>query len=60
LRDYFFFVFVPSRQNMRVDDILYVSPTRVYAIMEVGPDQPVAIYILDRTESGWQIGVKNR
>lgn len=60
LRDYFFFVFVPSRQNMRVDDIQFVSPTRVYAIMEISPTQPVAIYILERTENGWQIVVKNQ
>ncbi len=60
LRDYFTYVFVPSRQNMRVDDIQFVSPTRVYAIMEIDPKTPVAIYILEKTALGWQIVVKNQ
>ena len=34
LRDYFTYVFVPSRQNVRVDDIKFVSPTRVEVIMQ--------------------------
>ena len=55
LKDYFTYVFVPSRQNMRVDDIQFVSPTRVYVIMEIAPGSPAAIYILEKTSHGWKL-----
>ncbi len=60
LKDYFTYVFVPSRQNMRVDDITFVSPTRVYVIMEIAPKQPAAIYILEKTGEGWKLVLKNQ
>lgn len=60
LKDYFTYVFVPSRQNMRVDDIQFVSPTRVYVIMELSPKSPAAIYILEKTDKGWKLVPKNQ
>lgn len=60
LKDYFTYVFVPSRQNMRVDDITFVSPTRVYVIMEISKDSPAAIYILEKTKGGWKLVPKNQ
>lgn len=60
LKDYFNYVFVPSRQNMRVDDIQFVSPTRVYVIMEIMPNSPAAIYILEKTQAGWKLVPKNQ
>jgi len=60
LKDYFTYVFVPSRQNMRVDDIQFVSPTRVYVIMEITPKSPAAIYILEKTGGGWKLVLKNQ
>lgn len=60
LKDYFTYVFVPSRQNMRVDDIQFVSPTRVYVIMELSPKSPAAIYILEKTTGGWKLVPKNQ
>lgn len=60
LKDYFTYVFVPSRQNMRVDDITFVSPTRVYVIMEIAPKSPAAIYILEKTLEGWKLVLKNQ
>ena len=59
LKDYFNYVFVPSRQNMRVDTIQFVSPTRVYVIMEIMPNSPAAIYILEKTQTGWKLVPKN-
>lgn len=59
LQDYFNYVFVPSRQNMRVDDIQFVTPTRVYVIMEITPSSPAAIYILEKTTEGWKLVPKN-
>ncbi len=60
LKDYFTYVFVPSRQNMRVDDIQFVSPTRVYVIMEIAPKSPAAIYILEKTSGKWKLVLKNQ
>jgi len=60
LKDYFTYVFVPSRQNMRVDDIQFVSPTLVYVIMELSPKNPAAIYILEKTDAGWKLAPKNQ
>ncbi|HKL85024.1 MAG TPA: hypothetical protein VJ861_01680 [Treponemataceae bacterium] len=60
LKDYFNFVFVPSRQNMRVDDIKFVSPTRVYVIMEIAPNSPAAIYILEKAKDRWSLVLKNQ
>ncbi len=60
LKDYFNYVFVPSRQNMRVDDIQFVSPTRVYVIMELSPNNPAAIYILEKSDKGWKLVLKNQ
>lgn len=59
LRDYFIYVFVPSRQNMRVDDIQFVSPTRVYVLMEIAPGSQAAIYILEKFNGLWQLVLKN-
>ncbi len=60
LKDYFNFVFVPSRQNMRVDDIQFVSPTRVYVIMEIHQNAPAAIYIIEKFDDGWKLVPKNQ
>lgn len=60
LKDYFTYVFVPSRQNMRVDDITFVSPTRVYVIMEIASKSSAAIYILEKTLEGWKLVLKNQ
>lgn len=60
LKDYFNYVFVPSRQNMRVDDIQFVSPTRVYVIMEIMAKSPAAIYIIEKQSSGWKLVPKNQ
>lgn len=59
LKDYFMYVFVPSRQNMRVDDIQFVSPTRVYVLMEISPGSQAAIYILEKFNGFWQLVLKN-
>ncbi len=60
IRDYFNYVFVPSRQNMRVDDIQFVSPTRVYVIMEISPGNPAAIYIIEKFGEQWKLVPKNQ
>jgi hypothetical protein len=41
LQDYFIYVFIPSRQNARVDDIEFISPHKVRVITITQRRQPV-------------------
>lgn len=60
LKDYFDYVFVPSRQNIRVDDIQFITPSRVYVIMDLSRDQRAAVYILERGSGGnWKLVDRN-
>ena len=54
LRDYFMFVFVPSRQNVRVDDIRFVSPTRVDVIMKQA-NVLLLVYGLENINGSWKL-----
>jgi len=54
LRDYFTYVFVPSRQNVRVDDIKFVSPTRVDVIMQQG-NTSLLVYGLENIDGSWKL-----
>lgn len=52
LRDYFNYVFVPSRQKMRVDDINYLSPVRVQALIK-DKKSFLIIYDLEKINGKW-------
>ena len=54
LRDYFLYVFVPSRQNIKVDDIQFLSPTQVNVLMLHGKDL-LLVYRIENTEDGWKL-----
>lgn len=54
LKDYFSYVFVPSRQNVRVDDIQFVSPTRVNVIMKQG-NVSLLIYGIENINGSWKL-----
>jgi len=54
LRDYFTYVFVPSRQNVRVDDIKFVSPTRVDVIMKQA-NVSLLVYGLENIDGSWKL-----
>ena len=54
LRDYFTYVFVPSRQNVRVDDIKFVSPTRVDVIMKQA-NVSLLVYGLENINGSWKL-----
>ncbi len=54
LNDYFTYVFVPSRQRCRVDDIKYLSPTKVRVIKKYkGKD--LVFYNLEKIGNKWLI-----
>ena len=54
LKDYFIYVFVPSRQNVRVDDIRFVSPIRVDVIMKQG-NVSLLVYGLENVDGSWKL-----
>jgi hypothetical protein len=53
--DYFIHVVVPSRANDRVDDIDFVSPSRVKAYTIDAKGRRLRLYDLERTDGGWKI-----
>lgn len=54
LKDYFTYVFVPSRQNVRVDDIKFVSASHVDIIMKQG-SSALLIYKIENTSGEWKL-----
>lgn len=55
LRDYFINVVVPSRANLRLDDLVFVSADSVEAIMEI-QDSRITLYYLVLQNGVWKIG----
>ena len=55
LQDYFLHVVVPSRANLRLDDLYFVTDTQVQAIMNIG-DVRVTLYQLILQNGNWKIG----
>ena len=56
LEDYFNFVVVPSRANLRLDDLVFLKETEVEAIMVVG-NRRVTLYRLIKIGDQWLIGL---
>ena len=52
IEDYFYYVFVPSRQNGRVDDIEYLTPTKVQVLMMTST-QKLIFYNLEKIDDRW-------
>lgn len=55
LRDYFTHVVVPSRANIRLDDLVFLSDQEIEAIMVIGETR-ITVYRLVKTQEGWKIG----
>lgn len=56
LRDYFHYVVVGSRQNVRLDEIKALDKDRVRAYMYIN-EKPVIIYELQKVDGEWKIGI---
>ena len=56
LNDYFINVVVPSRANLRLDDLVFLSENVVEAIMIVG-NRRVTVYRLIKIDNQWMIGL---
>ncbi len=52
LNDYFSYVFVPSRQQMRVDDIKYLSPSKVQ-VLKKDKTGLLILYSLEKINGKW-------
>jgi len=54
LNDYFEHVFVPSRANLRLDDMVFLEADTVEAIMII-QDQRYVLYLLKQVDDRWKI-----
>ena len=52
IEDFFYYVFVPARQNGRVDDIEYLTPTRV-RVFKIEPKRTLIFYNLEKIDNRW-------
>ncbi|CEM61535.1 hypothetical protein DWQ65_04245 [Treponema phagedenis] len=56
LQDYFTYVFVPSRQKIRVDSIEFLSPSKVNVIMNDGKsDRQLLVYKIEKIKNLWKL-----
>lgn len=51
MKDYFLYVFIPARQNSKVEEIRYVSPTVTKAV-EPKEDEDLIFYLFEKSTSG--------
>ena len=51
MRDYFLYVFIPARQNSKVEEIRYVSPTVTKAV-EPKEDEDLIFYLFEKASNG--------
>ena len=57
LRDYFYYVVYPSRQNDRVDDIEFMGKTRIRAIVVNPKGERLVLYNLEKIGDTWMIAI---
>ncbi len=56
LHDYFTYVVVSSRQNARLDEIVFIDSTHIKALMMID-DVPYLLYLLENVDGEWKIGI---
>jgi hypothetical protein len=57
LKDYFFYVVVPSRKSDRVDEISFIGQQHVKAYMFNDKGEKLLLYELEKINNMWKIGV---
>jgi hypothetical protein len=55
IEDYFNYVVVPSRTNIRVDDIVFISQSRVRAFALDRKGVRLVLYVLEKIGQSWKI-----
>ena len=56
LHDYFSYVVVPSRANVRLDEIAFIDQSHLKAYMYI-MDKKAVLYYLEKTDGQWLIGL---
>ena len=56
LRDYFTYIFVPSRKGRKVDEIRYDSKTDVKAV-QVSKDTDIVYYYFNKVDGKWLVRI---
>ncbi|MBN2532926.1 MAG: hypothetical protein JXB88_08545 [Spirochaetales bacterium] len=56
LKDYFFYVVVPSRYNAKLDKISFIDKTHVKAYMYMN-NEFIILYYLEKQDDEWKIGI---
>jgi hypothetical protein len=57
LREYFETVVVPSRANVRLDDLKFTDEQRVQAFMTINTKENILIYQLEKADDTWKVSV---
>lgn len=57
IEDYFRYVVYPSRQNDRVDDIEFIEPSRIRAIIVNAKGERLVLYNLEKIGDTWKIAI---
>jgi hypothetical protein len=57
LEDYFKYVVYPSRQNDRVDDIEFIEPAKIKAILINPKGERLVLYNLEKIGDTWKIAI---
>jgi hypothetical protein len=57
LADFFRYVVVPSRANVRLDDLRFLNENEVEAIMLFGGNRRITVYRLIKIDNTWRIGL---
>ena len=57
LEDYFKYVVYPSRQNDRVDDIEFIEPEKIRAILVNPKGERLVLYNLEKIGDTWKIAI---
>jgi hypothetical protein len=54
LRDYFYFIFLPSRQGRQIDQIKYLTPDLVKAVQTIN-GRDIVFYHFEKIDTEWKI-----
>lgn len=57
IEDYFRYVVYPSRQNDRVDDIEFIEPSKIRAIIVNAKGERLVLYNLEKIGDTWKIAI---
>ena len=57
LRDYFKYIFIPSRKQSKVDEIRYINKSEVKAVQVLPNNSTVVYYNFIREDGKWKVNI---